>query len=314
MNIGQNFIWHEKYSPKTIEETILPVQVKKDFLKMIEQGEFSHLLFSGSPGIGKTTVAKVLADTLGMDMIFINASTENGIDTIRNKVVDFVSTVSIANKPKLVVLDESDFLSLSAQPALRALIDTYGNNARFILTCNFENKLIEPLVKRCSHYNFEIPKDERNDLMSEMFDRLVVVLNKEEIEFDEKALIQLVKSNFPNFRKTLIDLQRYSLSGKIDVGILGASSDGAIKELVGIIKKKQFEQMRTWVEENQAIDKDRLFADLYRFAKLFLQPASVPQLILILAEYQYKSHFVANQTINTVACILEIMSSCTFKE
>lgn len=310
---GNSFILHEKYAPQTIEDTILPKQLKSDFLLIKEKGDFTHLLFSGTHGIGKTTLAKALCNDLGLDSIYINASLENGIDVLRTRIMEFASTVSLMGAGKAVILDEADGLGEPIQKALRGFMDEF--NVRFILTCNYPHKIIDPLKdSRISHYDFSIPEADKNGMMRSMFNRVVEILNAEKITFETEAVKALVRSNFPNFRKTLMDLQKYSLSGNIDIGILGVSSDVLFSELVELLKKKNFNAVRAWVSANININKDKLFLDLYTNTKMYMKDNSVPQLVLSLADYGYKSTFAVSQEINTMALLTDIMASCEFKD
>jgi replication factor C small subunit len=310
--IGDSFIWYKKYAPRTIEDTILPASLKADFADMVAKGDFQNLLFSGSAGIGKTTVAKVICDVLGLDYIFINSSLENGIDVLRTKIQDFASTVSLMGTNKVIILDEADGLGEPIQRALRGFMDEF--NVRFIMTCNFPHRIIDPLKdSRVSHYKFDIKKEDRTPMMSAMFERVITILDKEGIEYDEPTIAAFVKAEFPNFRKLLVELQDYSLSGKIDVGIFSKSSEANFSSLIGILQKKQFNEMRQWVSQNIDMDKDKLYVDLYKHAKDFMKPTSIPQLVLTLADYQYKSTFAVNQEINTAAMLTDIMASCEFK-
>jgi len=310
---GNSFIFHEKYAPQTIEDTILPKQLKSDFQNIVKQGDFTHLLFSGSHGIGKTTLAKALCNDLGLDFIYINASLENGIDVLRTRIMEFASTVSLMGAGKAVILDEADGLGEPIQRALRGFMDEFS--VRFIMTCNFPHRIIEPLKdSRVSHYDFNIPEADKNGMMRSMYARIVDILTAENITFEPDAVKALVRTNFPNFRKTLMDLQKYSLSGNIDIGILGMSSDVLLNDLIELLKKKNFNGVRTWVSDNVNINKDKLFLDLYKHSSDYLKTSSIPQLVLSLADYGYKSTFAVSQEINTMALLTDIMASCDFKD
>lgn len=309
---GNSFIWHEKYSPQTVEETILPRKLKEDFLQVIKDGEFSHLLFSGTAGVGKTSLGKVLCKQLGLDYIYINASLESGIDVLRTRIQDFASTVSLMGGKKVIICDEADGLTDATQKALRGFIDEF--DVRFIFTCNFPHKLIDPLKGRCTHYTFDIPESDKNPMMKTMYGRVIDILKAESITFEVEPVKSVIRSNFPNFRKTLIQLQQYSLSGTIDIGVIGMSPDVAFGELVDILKKKSYNELRTWVTANVFMDKDKLFSDLYKKCDTFIKPQSIPQMVLTLADYGYKSTFAVSQEINTLAMLTELMSSCDFKE
>ena len=308
---GNSFLWHEKYSPQTVEDTILPRPLKAEFLKIVEVGDFSHLLFSGTAGIGKTTLAKALCKQLGMDSMFINASVENGIDTLRTKIMEFASTVSLMGTTKVVILDEGDGLGDNVQKALRGFMDEF--QVRFILTCNFPHRLIDPLKGRFTHIAFDIPESENTYMMKTMFNRCAKILELEGIEFEVEPLKAVIRSNFPNFRKTLIQLQRYSSSGKIDVGILGTSPDAMFDSLITILRAKKYPELRNWVSENIHMEKNKLIADLYKRCDEFIKPNSIPQLVMTVADYDYKATFAVNQEINSLAMLQDIMGSCEFK-
>jgi replication factor C small subunit len=268
-------------------------------------------LFSGSAGIGKTTLAKVLCKQLGLDYLYINSSLESGIDVLRTKILEFASTVSLSGSNKVVILDEADGLGDTIQKALRGFMDEY--NVRFILTCNFPHKIIDPLKdSRITHYRFDIPEADKNGMMRQMYARAIAILEKESITFDADAVKELIRTNFPNFRKTLVELQRYSSTGKIDIGILSQSSEVNFKKLIDILKAKQFNEMRTWVSENADINKDKLYDDLYKNSNKFVEKSSLPQMILTLSEFQYRSTFAVSQEICTAAMLTELMSSCVF--
>lgn len=304
-------MWYEKYSPQTVEETILPKQLKADFLAAVQKGDFSHLLFSGTAGIGKTTLAKALCKDLGLDCMYINSSLESGIDVLRTKILEYASTVSLDGNNKVVILDEADGLGDAVQKALRGFMDEF--NVRFILTCNFPHKIIDPLKdSRITHYRFEIPEADKNGMMRQMYARIVTILEKESITFNPDAVKALVRTNFPNFRKTLVELQRYSTSGNIDVGILSQTGEANFALLVDILRNKKFKDMREWVSSNADINKDKLYEDLYKQANTFVESTSVPQMILTLSEYQYRSTFAVSQEICTAAMLTELMSSCSF--
>ena len=309
-----DFLWVEEYRPKTIDDCILPQSLKTLFTSFIEKGELSNLLFSGTAGIGKTTVAKALCEQLNCDWIMINGSEEGGIDVLRNKIKNFASTVSLSGGKKVVILDEADYLNpQSTQPALRGFIEEFHKNCRFILTCNFKNRIIEHLHSRFSNIEFRINPKDKPKLASQFFSRATYILKEQNIDFEEKVLAELIKKHFPDFRKLINELQRYSVSGTIDAGILVNVSDENLKTLVTHLKGKEFSDMRKWVVNNLDNDPVKIFRKIYDNMYDSLQPETIPHAVLIIADYQYKSAFVADQEINLVACLTELMSQVKFK-
>ena len=309
-----DFLWVEEYRPKTIDDCILPQSLKTLFQSFIEKGEISNMLFSGTPGVGKTTVAKALCEQMNCDWIMINGSEEGGIDVLRNKIKNFASTVSLSGGKKVVILDEADYLNpQSTQPALRGFVEEFHKNCRFILTCNFKNRIIEPLHSRFSNIEFRINNKDKPKLASQLMDRAVFILKEQNIEYEDKALVGLITKHFPDFRKLINELQRYSVSGSIDAGVLVNISDENLKSLTGHLKAKEFGDMRKWVVNNLDNDPVKIFRKIYDSLNTTLQPETIPHAILIIADYQYKSAFVADQEINLVACLTEIMSQVKFK-
>lgn len=312
--MNTDFLWVEEYRPKTIDDCILPQSLKTLFQSFIDKGEISNMLFSGTPGVGKTTVAKALCEQMNCDWIMINGSEEGGIDVLRNKIKNFASTVSLSGGKKVVILDEADYLNpQSTQPALRGFVEEFHKNCRFILTCNFKNRIIEPLHSRFSNIEFKINKKDKPKLASQLMDRAIYILKEQNIEYEDKALVGLITKHFPDFRKLINELQRYSVSGAIDAGVLVNISDENLKTLTAHLKAKEFGDMRKWVVNNLDNDPVKIFRKIYDSLNTSLQPETIPHAILIIADYQYKSAFVADQEINLVACLTEIMSQVKFK-
>ena len=304
----------EKYRPKTVEECILPESIKKTFREIVKSGVPQNLMLAGKAGTGKTSVAKALCNDLDCDYIMINCSEDGNIDTLRNKIRTFASTVSLNDKQKVVILDEFDYSNASSiQPALRGAIEEFAKNCRFILTCNYKNRIIEPIHSRCTVIDFTIPAKDKPKMAKEFFNRCVNILTAEKIAYDEKVLSELIVKHFPDFRRILNEIQRYSVSGRIDVGILADTKNQKITDLIGFMKSKDFASARKWVAGNMDNSQIDLFRSIYDGLYDNLTPSSIPQAILILAEYQYKAAFVADQEINTAACIVELMMSCEFK-
>jgi len=312
-----DFLWVEQYRPKTIEDCILPEQTKKTFLEFLKQGEIPNMLLSGTAGTGKTTVARALCEQLNADYIIINGSDEGRqIDTLRHKIKNFASTVSFntESKHKVVIIDEADYMNAeSVQPALRNFIETFYKNCRFILTCNYPYKFIEPLRSRFTQIDFKIVNGQKVKTATSFLNRLGKILDEQEVSYDKKVLAELIQKHYPDFRKTINELQRYSVNGKIDSGIFYNQKEADIKSLFASLKKKDFNETRKWVVNSLSVAPADLFRIIYDSSKDHLQPQSVPQAILLLAGYQYKSAFVADQEINMVACLTEIMATCKFK-
>ena len=312
-----NLLWVEAYRPSTIDECILPAEIKNTFKSILKQGEIPNLLLSGTAGTGKTTVAKALCNELDLDVMMINGSDEGrSIDTVRNQIKNFASTVSLSetNKPKVVIVDEADYMNAeSVQPALRNFIETFSNNCRFIFTCNYKNKIIPAIHSRCTVINFSIQNKDKQNLAGLFHKRLSTILEQENIEFDPKVLAELIVKYYPDFRRTINELQRYSVSGKIDTGILVTVSEANIQSLNQSLKNKKFNDMRKWVVDNIDQDPAGLYKELYQNFYNALLPQSIPPMVILLAEYQYKNAFVADPELNMVACLTEIMGECKFK-
>ncbi len=312
-----DYLWVEKYRPNKIKDCILTEELKDTFSKFVDQGEIPNLLLSGTAGTGKTTVARALCEEIGADYIIINGSDEGRqIDTLRNKIKNFASTVSLTEESnhKVVIVDEADYMNAdSVQPALRNFIETFYNNCRFIFTCNYKNKILPALHSRCTVVDFRITNGQKVKTATALLKRLGKILKDEEIEFDKKVLAELIQKYYPDFRRTINELQRYSVRGKIDSGILFNLSEANHKELITVLKEKRFNDMRKWVVQNLDKEPSSLFTGIYNVLYQYLNPQSIPQAVLIIAGYQYKAAFVADQEINTVACLTEIMANCKFK-
>jgi DNA polymerase III delta prime subunit len=309
----EEFLWVEKYRPQTVADTILPKPLKSTFQTIVNTGEIPNLLFTGTAGVGKTTVAKALCNQLGLDYLLINGSEEGNIDTLRNKIKHFASTVSLQGGYKVVILDEADYLNpQSTQPALRGFIEEFSNNCRFIMTCNFKNRVIEPLHSRCSVVEFNIAKKDMPDLCGSFMKRVSNILSNENVEYDEPVIAELIMKHMPDWRRVLNELQRYSVSGKIDTGILVSLSEVSMGNLMSAMKDKNFKKMRQWVTDNIDQEPAALFRKIYDNMSDYVKPQSIPQLVLILADYQYKNSFVADHELNMVACCTEIMAAVEF--
>lgn len=307
----EQFLWVEKYRPQRIDDCILPEDQKEVFKQFLAQGEIPNMLLAGGAGMGKTTIALALCAELGCDVMMLNGSVDNGIDILRTKVKSFASTVSFENKPKVVILDEADYLSSHFQPALRGFIEEFSSNCRFIFTCNYKNKIIAPLHSRTTVIEFKLAKTDRPKMAAQFFKRATEILAAENVEFDPKVVAKLIETYFPDYRRILNELQRYSAGGRIDEGALVSIKELDLKDLIAALKEKDFKKMRQWVATNIAHDPVTIYRKLYD--GLDEQVKQVPQLILLLADYQYKAAFVADQEINLTACLTEIMASVEFK-
>jgi DNA polymerase III delta prime subunit len=309
------FLWVEKYRPQKIDDCVLPQSLKDTFKQYITQGELPSFLFSGTAGVGKTTVAKALCNEIGAEYILVNGSDEGrSIDVLRTTIKGFASTVSLTDAKKVVIVDEADYMNAqSVQPALRSFIEEFSGNCRFIFTCNFKNRIIEPLHSRCAVIEFKIDSKDKQEIAATFFKRAVSILKQEEIEFDPKVVAELITKHFPDYRRILNELQRYSVSGKIDSGILLNMSEESFKDLVKLLKDKNFTEVRKWVAKQTDADTTSLFRELYDTASANMDPNSIPQLVLTLADYQYKAAFVADHELNIMAALTEIMANCKFK-
>jgi DNA polymerase III delta prime subunit len=310
------FLWVEKYRPKTIEECILPTSIKKTFQDFLDKGEVPNLLLSGPAGCGKTTVAKALCNELGVDFYVINGSDEGRfLDTVRNTAKNFASTVSLqaTGKPKVIIIDEADNTTNDVQLLLRAFCEEFHGNCRFIFTCNYKNKIIDPLHSRCAVVEFSIRGKERQELAAQFFKRLQTILDKESVGYESKVLVELINKHFPDWRRVLNECQRYSSGGQIDTGILAHFSDVKVNDLIKKLKEKDFPEVRKWLVSNLDNDTSVLLRRIYDALYDALSNSSIPAAVLVLAKYQYQSAFVADQEINMLACLTEIMVECEFK-
>ena len=311
--MSTDFLWVEKYRPKVVADTILPESLKLTFQKIVNGGELPNMLFTGTAGLGKTTIARALCNELGCDFILINGSEEGNIDTLRTKIKQFASSVSLQGGYKVVILDEADYLNpQSTQPALRGFIEEFSNNCRFILTCNFKNRIIEPLHSRCGVYEFNTSKKSMIELCESFMARCKTILDNEKIEYDDKPLAELIMKFAPDWRRVLNELQRYSINGRIDSGVVANLQDKNFDDLFSHLKNKNFKSMRSWVVNNIDTDASAIFRAIYDRMMDKVAPQSIPQLVLLLADYQYKNAFVADHELNVVACLTEVMSDVQF--
>ncbi len=308
----EHLLWTEKYRPQTVEDCILPDRLKKPFQEYVNQKEIPNLLLSGGAGVGKTTIAKAMCNEIGCDFMVINGSDESGIDTFRTKIKNYASSMSLSGGRKVIIIDEADYLNPnSTQPALRNAIEEFAGNCSFIFTCNYKNRIIDPLHSRCAVIDFGLKNGEKAKMAAAFFKRIQTILQSESVDADDKVLAELIKKHFPDFRRVLNELQRYSQFGKIDTGILTQIADVSIDELTKSISSKDFASIRKWVATHE-IDSTVLYRKIYDSLYDVMKPQSIPQAVIILADYQYKAAFVADQEINTVACLTELMVNCEF--
>jgi DNA polymerase III delta prime subunit len=308
----EHLLWTEKYRPETVADCILPERLKQPFQEYVNQKQIPNLLLTGGAGVGKTTVAKAMCNEIGCDFMVLNGSDENGVDTIRYKIKNYASSMSLTGGRKVIILDEADYLTPQAQAILRNSIEEFAVNCSFIFTCNYKNKLIEPLHSRCAVVEFSLKNGEKAKMAGAFFKRIQSILQSEKVEYEEPVIAELIKKHFPDFRRALNELQRYSQFGKIDSGILAQIGDVQISEIVKHVKSKDFGAIRKWVGASD-IDANILFRQLYDALYEVMKPQSIPQAVLILADYQYKQAFVADQEINMVACLTELMVNCEFQ-
>jgi DNA polymerase III delta prime subunit len=308
----EHLLWVEKYRPKTVIDCILPERLKTPFQEYVNQKQIPNLLLSGGAGVGKTTIAKAMCEEIGCDYMVINGSDESGIDTFRVKIKNYASSMSLAGGRKVIIIDEADYLNPnSTQPALRNAIEEFSTNCSFIFTCNYKTRIIEPLHSRCAVVDFALKGNEKVDMAGQLFKRIQSILESEHVEYDNKVIAELIKKHFPDFRRVINELQRYSKFGKIDTGILAQISNVNLTEIVKYIKEKDFGAIRKWVATS-GVDSNTVFRQLYDGLYDVMKPATIPQAVIILAEYQYKNAFVADTEINLVACLTELMFTCEF--
>lgn len=311
--MNEEFLWVEKYRPKTIEDTILPCDLKKTFQQFVDQKNIPNLILSGSAGVGKTTVARAMLEQLGCDYIIINGSMNGNIDTLRNEILNFASSVSLSGGRKYVILDEADYLNAnSTQPALRNFMEEFSRNCGFILTCNFKNRIIDPLHSRCSVIDFKISKKAVAKLATQFFKRVTFILEQENVKYDQKVVAEVINKHFPDWRRVLNELQRYSATGAIDTGILVNMQAASIKDLVVLLKEKEYTNIRKWVKNNLDTDVNVLYNEFYDISSEIMPAQDCAQLVLLLAKYQYQNAFSANAEINFLAFLVEVMMNCEF--
>ena len=315
MNMNEEFLWSEKYRPNRVKDAVLPEQLMKTFQQFVDQDNVPNLLLTGGPGVGKTTIAKAMLDEMGSNYIVINGSMNGNIDTLRVDIANFASTVSFTGGRKYVILDEADYLNAqSTQPALRNFMEEFSKNCGFILTCNFKNRIIEPLHSRCSVIEFKIANKDKAAIAAQFYKRVTYILGEENVEYDKSTVAELVKTYFPDWRRTLNELQRYASTGRIDAGILANKTEDGFNNLIAFMKERNFTEVRKWVAENLDIDSSVLYRQLYDLLPSKIDSTqSVADAIVILAEYQYKEAFVANSEINRVAALATLMAECNWK-
>ncbi len=311
----EEFLWVEKYRPSKVIDCVLPSDLEETFSEYVDKNSVPNLILTGGPGTGKTTAAKALCEETSTDYLMVNGSDEGrSIDTVRTTLTQFCSSVSMTGNRKAIIMDEADYMNPdSVQPALRGFIEKFGNNVSFLFTCNYRNRIIDPIHSRCAVLDFIIPNNEKPKIAERYLDRCEKILDGEGIVYDKKVLIELIMKYFPDFRRVLNELQRYSVSGEIDTGILSSINEVNLNELVGGLRGKKFSEVRKWANQNIDQDTTKIFRKLYDNLNGQLKPQSIPQAVLIIADYQYKSAFVADQEINLVACLTEIMVECEFK-
>lgn len=314
MSNDEEFLWSQKYRPKKVVDCVLPERLKKVFQDYVDNKSIPNLMLTGTAGVGKTTVAIAMCEEVGLSYMFINSSEERGIDTLRTKIKNYASTMSFSGTKKVIILDEADYITPDAQAALRGLIEEFSSNCTFIFTCNFKSRLIDAIHSRCCVVDFTLKPDEKPRMAAQFFTKVCIILNKENITYDKQALIKIVEKFFPDYRRTLNELQRYASSGTIDASVVALMSDiRNLNNLIKNLKDKNFSEMRKWVAQNSDIDPARMYRKIYDGLYDYLKPESIPQAVVIIAKYQYQAAFVADQEINLVACLTEIMVDCEVK-
>lgn len=308
----EEILWCEIYRPKTVEECILPASIKNTFQEYVNQKKIPNLMLAGSGGTGKTSISRALCEEIGCDYIIINGSDENGIDVLRNKITNYATSVSLSGGRKVIILDEAEYITPNTQAALRNSLEAFSNNCSFIFTCNFKNKLIDPLHSRCAVIDFKLTKADKQKLLPQFFKRVCSILDKEKVEYNKEVVAQIVAKYYPDNRRVLNELQRYSVSGSIDVGILTNITDSNIVSLTKFLKEKNFKEVRKWLSENEDLDSVSLFRRLFDNMYEIVKPNSIPHLVLLLGKYQYQDAFVADKQINTLALLTEMMVELEF--
>lgn len=306
-------LWTMKYRSQTVDDCILPVNVKNTLQSFVDRGDFPNLILSGSAGSGKTSSALALINQLGLDYLMINTSLENGIDVLRTKITNYVSSVSLNGKIKVVLFDEADYASPAFQPALRALIEKFSTNTRFIFTCNYANRIIDPIKSRCTVIDFEIPQIERESILKQVLKRMFDIVAHENIQCDKKAVAKIVTTHFPDLRRIINELQRASTSGSITLDSIANNEVDDYHKLITALRNKDFKSMRQWVSVNKDTAPEKIFSYMYEHSYEIFEPTSIPQMVITSADYQYKGAFVADQEINLAAYLTELMANCTFK-